>query len=271
MSEAPDGPDIKAALSKRIGPLPLGGWLLAVAGGLGISWWIRNNGDSGQTGEPMDPGSITTAGGTPVGMGGAAVSDPAYPGNTTGPTDPDNAGTGTTGTAITTNGQWRQQAIKYLVGAGLSGIFAERTVTKYLAGQPLVDWEAKRISAALAAIGPTPVAVPPVRLVAPTGNAVTPPKPTFNTNAAWRTAAIKWLVAHGSPLTGSTTVVNNYLLGKPNGAAGTASLNRCIAAIGKPPQPIVTHSPIAHVTAPTIGTHSTVVASPTTTRDTGTA
>jgi hypothetical protein len=49
VSETPDAPHegaghgLKATLGKKVGPLPMGVWILAVGGGLVLTWYMRRN------------------------------------------------------------------------------------------------------------------------------------------------------------------------------------------------------------------------------------
>lgn len=168
MSEATSS--VTHVLGKKLGPLPVGAWAAAIAGGLGISWYLRRNGAAGTTTpnpvEVTDPGTSTD---TPAGTGGAATSTAgnANPGNITGPTDPESADPGSISVSVTTNAQWRQQAVKYLVGLGVSGTDAEYAVTYYLAGKPISPNAMNNINRAIAGIGPTPTATPGSKVIQP--------------------------------------------------------------------------------------------------------
>lgn len=148
-------------LGHKVGPLPVGAWVGAIAAGLAISWYLRRNGGGSSTsadtsGETVAPTEADTSG-----TGGAAVSTPGYAGGVSGPTSD---ATGPDSQAIETNAQWRQQAVKYLVGAGVGAIQAEQAVTNFLAGGTLTHEQADNINKAVAAIGPAPDAVPAISI-----------------------------------------------------------------------------------------------------------
>lgn len=214
-------------LGKKIGPLPVAGWLAAVGGGLGIAWYLRSRGinpdaaDATDAGGTYDPGALGTS--VTGGLGGAAVSDPYNPGNITDPVDSEQAGPGTV--AITTNGQWRVQAVKYLIGHGHLGTSSEVAVGNYLAGNVMTAGQAAMINQAIAGIGPTPSAVPPIKVKSTatttpagstSGGTKAPSVP--KTNAEWRPHAIYWLRVHGNYGKGmsnaaATSNIDTYLHG----------------------------------------------------------
>lgn len=235
MTDAPDAPDLGHTLGRKIGPLPLAGWLAAIGGGLAISLYLRRHQAAAA---PADPGTVAPGtSGMTDGTGGAAVSDPSYAGNVSAPTGYDS--TGTTAAPLENNGQWRQQAVKWLVGNGSGGIAAEIAVGNYLSGGTLSLDQADMVNKAVAAIGPTPEAVPSINVAAPTPPAPTPtPNAAPTTNAAWRKAALAYMIAHGHQPTGSAAALDNYLGGQPVGPKGLVAVNEAIRAIGPPPQTV---------------------------------
>jgi hypothetical protein len=236
-----DAPDVKGALGKRIGPLPVAGWLAAIGGGLAISWYLRRNG-SGATSSTAADSSGEDTGGTTSGTGGAAYSSAGNPGNISDPTSSDNADLPEP-VSIETNAQWRQQAVKWLIGNGTTAINAERYVGAYLAGTPLSESAVNAINKVEAAIGPPPVAVSIT--LAP--NVVHQSNPTttthgYTTNAAWRAAAITWLVHHGRNRANAEVTTTNYLHGWGLGPQAVDSIHAVVGAIGDAPH----HPPIRH-------------------------
>lgn len=159
-------------LGHKIGPLPAGAWAAAILGGLGISWYLRRrSAASAAANGATDPNATTTdttsSGGTPIGTSAPDPTTTANSGNVSGPTSPDLAGDPASSLAIETNGQWRQQAVKYVVGARVTTpINAERAIGAYLSGTALASWEVTVVNSALAGIGPTPAPVPPITLQA---------------------------------------------------------------------------------------------------------
>jgi len=247
MSETPDAPDIKGALSKKVGPLPVGAWLAAIGGGLAISFYLRRHPSTAAPATSTDPGTVETVApgyAATGGTGGAAVS---WPGNISGPVDTgDTVGT-TEPVAITSNAIWRQQAVKWLVGNGVGAIAAEQAVGNYLAGGALSLAQAESINKAVAAIGPTPDAVPTISVTGPTP----PPEPTptpapgpppgpapITTNGQWRGVAFDYMIHHGHTGVASGNALDNYLAGRDITDSAKKAINEAIRAIGPPPQPI---------------------------------
>lgn len=163
--------ELTAALSHKLGPLPMGAWALAVGGGLGAAVLIRNHAANTATAAAPD----TTAGlATTAGLGGAAVSDPANPGAISDPAgDP---AAPATAAPVNTNSQWRQQAVKYLIAQGHSGVYAEYVIGRYLSGKTISHYGGTLLDKVLAGLGPTPQAVPPP-VVKPAPKPKPKPKP----------------------------------------------------------------------------------------------
>lgn len=237
------------ALGKKIGPLPVAGWLAAIGGGLGIAWYLRSKGINPDAADATDagtydPGAIGTS--VTGGTGGAAVSDPYNPGNISDPAaDPETAGSGVV--PISTNGQWRTQAVKYLIGLGVSGTSAETAVGNYLAGRVLSTQQVTWINQALAGIGPTPAAVPVIKTT--TGSTPTSGTPTSKpsnvptTNAQWRPHAIYWLRVHGNYDKGmstaaATSTIDTYLHGHALTYHQAQEIKRVNAGYRPPPHPL---------------------------------
>lgn len=171
---------VKGFLSKKVGPLPVGLWIVGVGGGLVLALWLRRayggNGATAMDGE-YD---------TPEGTGGAAYSDPSYTGTGGGGFQPDpfdpvepTDGDAETPTA-TTNGArqfkdnqaWKRRAIDTLTANGVSYITAVRAIDRYLSGKPLNKRQRALIDSIGASIGapPKPVPTPPRPHHAATGH-----------------------------------------------------------------------------------------------------
>lgn len=144
------GPD----MGKMIGPLPLGGWLVVVTGGLGIAYYTRHSGSAA-------PAAAAPVVNDPTGVGGSGMwSDLTVPTTSTGSVaDP------------TTNDEWAVKAIKTLIGIGYPAINVDQAIRRYIAGETLAANEAAMVNAAIALIGPTPQVLPPPT----TGIPTTPP------------------------------------------------------------------------------------------------
>lgn len=228
--------DLKAALTHKVGPLPAGAWAGAILGGLGISYYLRRHPRSAAASTTDVPDVTTASEAVTGGTGGAAVS---LPGNISGPVDTgDSAGT-VEAVAITSNALWRQQAVKWLVGNGVGAIAAEQAIANYLAGGTLSQDQADNINKVIAAVGPTPDAVPTISVAGPPAPPATPGPPVahaITTNAEWRAAALAWMVHNGHNRAGSAAALDDYLHGRGIGPLGLVAVRGAIAAVGQPPQ-----------------------------------
>jgi hypothetical protein len=188
-------------LGKKVGPLPLGAWIVVVAGGLGIAWYTRRGTSSGDTTTVDD-----TSGQAGVGDGSVGGWSSTSAGTTS---------TSTTGVdAPTTNEEWAYRATQYLIGIGMNSASAQSATNKYIAEQQLSVSEYSMIQLALISIGPLPsplsdagATAPPSTTVkaAPTGVKATA---TFNDRVN-----IDW-----TPLSG-VTGYRIFVNGKQNGVA----------------------------------------------------
>lgn len=138
-------------LGKQIGPLPLGAWLAVVAGGLGIAAFSRN--------ESADDTEIVEDIGSPEGVGDGSVGGWEQ-------TEPDPINN----RAPTTNEEWGNLAINWLIGQGYDPAWSNSAITKALAGgrgeNRLKVREYALWRAALRALGPPPY---PVNVPGPPG------------------------------------------------------------------------------------------------------
>lgn len=247
MSEGLDLDGAGEALGKRVGPLPVAGWLAAVVGGLGIAWYIRRSGQGSDAGTADAGTGYTTAGEAVTGgTGGAAVSDPYGPATDV-PDLPDPA---PSSTAITTNAQWRIAAVKYLIGLNVAGTSAEKAVAAYFAGTVLTAQQGTWINQVLAGIGPTPAPVPPIHISTGTGStpatpAPKPPstQPVPKTNTEWKPHAIYWLRVHGNyghgmSTAAATTNVETYLAGRALTQNQANNIKAVNAGYRPPPHPL---------------------------------
>lgn len=147
MAEGED--KVTSLLTRKVGPLPIGVWIIAVGGGIGIAVYMRRNGGGG-----VDPGvtgvedqGIGEQGGntsTPPGVGGGL-------GNNIAPLP----------SAPTTNDEWLQRAADHLVGKGLSGSQVAYSLSRWLEGESLSAQDRAIVDMAIAAVGNPPVSPPP--------------------------------------------------------------------------------------------------------------
>lgn len=151
MADAPDAPDapdhggghfgLKSTLGKKVGPLPMGVWLLAIAGGLLVAVFIRRR--SVATPTDTQPSTDTQPGAG--NLGGAA------PG-----TD------GTNNTRPTTLEDWYRLGVDTMTALSLgydTGL-VDRALRKYITGEALTTAEQAVVSIVIRLIGPPPVPVP---------------------------------------------------------------------------------------------------------------
>lgn len=131
------------ALDKKIGPLPLGMWVVVIAAGLGVGWYMNRN--QGSSGDGTAEGQYGESG---VGTGGAAWT-PVGP---TPPTAPERE---------FDNQMWLAKAQTWLITQGIRPTLAAMALGKYLYGQALTEQERAVVDMALEKFGPPPEPVSP--------------------------------------------------------------------------------------------------------------
>lgn len=141
-------------LKQKVGPLPLGVWL--VAGGV-IWWYFQKRQAASSSAGTIDPATGYTYG-SPQDQAALAA---------------DNSGTGsgggsagqnaTTGAqTYADNNTWGRAAINYLVGLGIDGTVANEAIQSYLSSQPLTSAQQGDVNLAIQALGPPPSLPGPV-------------------------------------------------------------------------------------------------------------
>lgn len=186
--------NVPEILTRKIGPLPAGAWVLALAGGIGVAVVIRRQAsDSGQYAEGYEAGeeagyeSVADEddrwengpSATNPGAGNVSVPPwidlvqpvddgplPASPTPQPNPAKPAPAKPA----APTPQQAWRRKAIDALVAKGIERKGARETVDRHLAGQPLGPRQKKIKAKAIKLVGPAPAkrpATPPRRPAAP--------------------------------------------------------------------------------------------------------
>ena len=137
-------------LGRMYGPLPLGAWLAAVGGGLGLMLYTRRQAASNAPVNPdAAPQDIGTTPGVGVGGSGQWTS-----------LNPPANGSADTGTAPQTNDEWALQTIAKMIGSGYSPIKVNSGITKFLGQQTLDAQEEAIVSEALRRFGSPPIPVP---------------------------------------------------------------------------------------------------------------
>lgn len=128
-------------LGKKLGPMPVGVWLIVVAGGLGLAFFINRNQSNAPT--PMElPDSDVGTGLVPA---GAVIQ--------TAPAEDVEA---------EDNPAWARRVTNWLIGQGHNAGVADNAVRKYIAGESLSLQEQALINLALVTQGAPPEALPPV-------------------------------------------------------------------------------------------------------------
>lgn len=147
MSEEDDrgGPDLGGMLGQKVGPLPLGVWIAAVVGGIGIAYVVRRRGEDEEPAEPYVPDGTVIGQPNGVGQDGGDDDEPADDLDV----DPQ------------TNEQWGRMAIRRMMARGYDPSLVDSAVRNYLAGETLSVTERALIAETLVVVGPPPVPPPP--------------------------------------------------------------------------------------------------------------
>lgn len=159
-------------LTRKVGPLPLGIWLVAA---VGIYYYYSRKSASSATtaagsGQQTDPagnvGTIDPATGYVAGSSqDAAALQSQSGGSSTGGGSSNNPAVGN---GYSDNNAWGRAAINYLVGLGVDPTTANQAVQLYLSSQPLTTAQQADVNESIQALGPPP------DLPGPTTNNPTP-------------------------------------------------------------------------------------------------
>ena len=141
----------KGFLTKKVGPLSIGMYLLFFVGFLIIYYWWRSRSTSG--GNAPTPTTFTgDLQGTSASQGmGSASGGGAFGG----------AQSSGSGSASATNGQWATNAANFLTGNGANPTAVQGALAAYLSGQQLTPSQQALIDQALSAEGSPPNGVVP--------------------------------------------------------------------------------------------------------------
>jgi hypothetical protein len=132
-------------LSKQIGPLPLGMWLLVGTGGLGLAYVINTRmAKSAKAASEPSTQQLTESG---VGTGAGQL---IYTPPSTVPTE-----------NTATNDAWGRNVSNWLVSKGITATAADQAVRKYLAGNALTTAELAMLNLAIVQFGVPPQSLPP--------------------------------------------------------------------------------------------------------------
>lgn len=280
---------IKSIFTRKVGPLPVGLWVIGIGGGLAVAWYLRSHAAPPEDAELTDTAYMPPTDGT----GGAATSEPYSGGGGGGTTDggldpydpygdvldplppleetpsdasdSDSAGGQapvSTHKKPRNNNAWRIAAIDAAMAGpgGLSGLAASRAISRYLAGKRLTQRQKRAVNAALAAVGPPPQAV----THAPQGGGQGGQP---GSNAAWRDDVVRMLTNGGWNHDQVATAIARFLAGKELTQAQRTIVERAIARHGAPPK---TPPPAPHgASQNNVGAHQGVQTSSSARRDTG--
>lgn len=189
-------------LKQKIGPLPLGVWLIAA---VGIWWYIGHKSGSSSTGTTDPAGNVGTIDpktgyvyGSSQDQAGLAQQSGGT-GASSATNDTSSSGSTTAGT-YATNSQWASAAINYLVGLGVDPTAANEAIQQYLGSQQLTSAQQADVNLAIQALGappdlPGPVGTQPGQIVTPPDNTVyaaNPPTGLTVSGATSNTVTLKW-------------------------------------------------------------------------------
>lgn len=140
-------------LGKMIGPLPLGGWVIVVGGGLGIAY-AANRRRGGAA--PVEVAPDLTGAGVP----GALV--PGLPGGVVNLGPPAPSFEGINAPPPATNDEWARAAARVLIGRGFGAYATQQAIDAYLRGETLTSEQRAVVDAAILAAGVPPFPPPAV-------------------------------------------------------------------------------------------------------------
>ena len=199
--EAPagSGGSIKDKLGKKIGPLPLGVWLVIAAG---IFWFVLKSNKESDGGQQTDAaGNVGTINpntgyvyGSPEDKAALGASS-----NSLGTSGETGNGGGTVGDQYADNNAWAVAAINYLVSIGIDATSANAAITQFLSSQQLTSAQQGMVNLAIQRLKappnpPEPGGSPPPVVTPPTSStfAINPPT-GFATSSVNPTAiGVKW-------------------------------------------------------------------------------
>ena len=147
-------------LGKQIGPLPLGVWIAAVGGGLGLAYFARKRSAAKVTPGALDAANLP-ADNTSTQPGAGNLSPRQGDAGDFGGNNPGAAQFGVTVAAPQTNDQWMQLAERRLLGMGFAPLLVDHALTAYLYGGQLTVSDRAVVAEALLTAGPPPSTPPP--------------------------------------------------------------------------------------------------------------
>jgi Fibronectin type III domain/LysM domain len=188
-------------LGRKVGPLPLGVWLVAA---LGIYLYMahRANATGGGTTDPAgNVGTIDPATGYVYGSPQDQAALNAGSGGSGGGGSSDSGGSGATVAGqYPDNPSWARAAVNYLVARGIDDVAANEAIQQWLSSQQLTPEQQADVNLAIQGIGappqlPGPVGSQPPPIVTPPSGVVyatNPPTGLASSGATGNTVGLKW-------------------------------------------------------------------------------
>lgn len=150
-----------SAIAQGAKSIPPMVWVIAIGGGLGLSYIMSRRKTAASTADTGPPTALIYTG---TGGGGSTADTPSS----------------TTTGGPTTNEEWANRAKNFLIGRGNDGGLVNTAVDKFISAQALTPQEQALISQAITGVGPPPLPMPPVTGTTPptqTGGGFSPANP----------------------------------------------------------------------------------------------
>lgn len=214
-------------LTRKVGPLPLGIWLVAAAG---IYYYFSRKSSSASPGNATSPGSQTDPAGnvgyidpsTGYVYGSPEDTAALQAASQNASTTSGSSTSSSVGSTYADNNAWGRAAINYLAGLGVDASTANQAIQLYLSSQPLTTAQQGDVNLAIQALGPPPDLPGPVTGNPPpvttppggTGGTVTVPKVTgLSATAAVAELQKVGLKAGSEGKNGGSAIVNSQTPG----------------------------------------------------------
>lgn len=194
------GGGFKAALGKKLGPLPVIAWIAIAAAIL----WYMNKGKGGGEGAPQtDPAGNVGTINPQTGYVYGSTEDQSALGSGSGSigssSDVGSTGGSTVAGQYADNSAWAVAAINYLVSIGVDATSANAAITQFLASQTLTTQQQADVNLAIQRLGappspPEPGGAPPPVVNPPSTStyATNPPTGFTTTSVGTTSVGLKW-------------------------------------------------------------------------------
>jgi hypothetical protein len=230
------GGSIMDKLGHKVGPLPVGAWIILA---ISMWWYMKKRSGAAGTGAQTDPAGNT---GTINPRTGYVYGSPedlaAQSQNTAGTglgTDSGTSGGSTVAGTYADNTAWANAAINYLVSIGEDAVASNSAITQYLASQPLTQQQQSLVNLAVQRLGgppspPQPGTAPPPIVSPPSPGqvyATNPPTGLVVAPAGSTSLTVKWnrsSNAQGYTVRWGTTAAASGGSTTVSGTAGTTTI-----------------------------------------------